>query len=374
MAITTKDFTTLVRDQVTAIQAGARVLVDLTIGSILRAAVEANASVHLWLQGLILYLLATTRAATSNGADLDSWALDFSFTRLAAVAATGQVTFARFTPAAQAVVLVGATVQTGDGSQKYTVTLDTTNSAYNSTLGGYVLAAAVASINVPVAALVAGSAGNAQAAQINSITSPISGVDTCSNAAPFTNGADAESDPAFRLRFISYIASLSKATKQAIGNAITSLKQGVTYTLTENLTYGGVAQPGYFYVVVDDGTGSPSGAFLSTVSNAIDAVRGFTISFGVFAPTLLTANIAATIVTAAGYDHTATAALVGTAIRNYINALPLGTPLSYSRISQVAYDASPGVTNVTGATINAGTADISATAQQIIKAGTVAIA
>jgi hypothetical protein len=66
--------------------------------------VEANAGVVLWLQGLILQLLAATRAATSSGADLDT--LDGRLRPHAAgrVAATGQVTFSRFTSTLQAVV------------------------------------------------------------------------------------------------------------------------------------------------------------------------------------------------------------------------------------------------------------------------------
>ena len=139
MAISAQDFTTIVRNQVTSIQGAAKVLVDLTIGSILRAVIEANAAVVIWLQGLILQLLAITRAATSSGADLDSWVGDYGVSRLAAVAATGLVTFSRFTPTAQAVVPIGATIQTGDGLQTFSVTLDTTNGTYNSTLGGYVL-------------------------------------------------------------------------------------------------------------------------------------------------------------------------------------------------------------------------------------------
>ena len=47
----------------------------------------------------------------------------------------------------------------------------------------------------------------------------------------------------------------------------------MTYTLVENQTYAGATQYGYFYVVVDDGTGSPSSTLLSSVANAIDAVR-----------------------------------------------------------------------------------------------------
>lgn len=374
MAITTQDFTTLVRNQVTAIQGAAKVLVDLTVGSILRAVVEANAAVILWLQGLILQLLAITRAATSSGADLDSWVGDFGLTRLAAVAASGQVSFARFTPSQQAVVPVGTTIQTGDGSQQFAVTLDTTNPTYSASLGGYVLAAGVASINVPVAAVTAGAGGNVSAGQINTLTQALPGVDTVSNAAAFTNGVDAESDAALRIRFIAFVASLSKATKGAVGYAITSLKQGVIYTLVENQQYNGTTDYGYFYVVVDDGTGSPGSTFLSNVSNAIDAVRGVSIRFGVFAPVVVTANAGMTITTAAGYDHNAVVALVVAALQSYINGLTLGQTLTYSRLAQVAYDASPGVTNVTAVTLNGGTADVSATSKQVIKAGTLTVA
>lgn len=373
MAINTQDFTTITRNAVTAVQGAAKSLVDLTVGSVLRSVLEANSAIVLWLQGLILQLLATTRAATSNGTDLDSFMADFGVTRLPAVAASGQVTFSRFTPTNQAIVPIGATVQTADGTQQYSVTIDTTNTAYSQSLGGYVIAPATASVSVPVLASTAGAAGNANATAINTLTQGISGVDTVSNLAAFTNGADAESDASLRTRFIAYVASLSKATKAAVSYAITSLKQGLTYTLTENQTYGGVTQNGYFFVVVDDGTGAPPAQLLTSVANAIDLIRPVTSTFGVFAPVIVTANVVMITTTAPGYDHPTLVALVGTAIRNYINTLPLGTSLTYTRLAQVAYDASPGVTNVTGVTLNAGTADIPATALQVIKAGTVTV-
>ncbi|MGK5004105.1 baseplate J/gp47 family protein [Janthinobacterium sp. LB2P70] len=374
MSISTKDFVTLVRDAVTAIQGSASGLVNLTVGSILRAVVEANATVILWLQGLILQLLAATRAATSNDADLDSWMADFGVVRLGAVPASGLVSFSRFTPTAQAVVPVGATVLTLDGTQAYVALLDVKNSAYSALLGGYVLAPGVASINITVTASMPGAAANAVVGQIALINQPIPGVDTVTNAAGFTNGVDAEKNAALRARFITYIASLSKATKLAIGNAITSLAQGVTFSLTENFTYGGVAQNGYFFAVVDDGTGYPPSQLLLSAANAIDAVRPFTSTFGVFAPVVVTANIAMTITTAVGYDHAATAALVAKAINSYVNTLTLGNALTFSRLTQIAYDASPGVTNVTAVKLNGSTADLVATALQVIKTGTIGVA
>ena len=370
--ITTKDFSTIVSDMVTAIQGAAAVLVDLTIGSILRAVVEANAAVVLWLQGLILQLLAVTRAATSNTTDLDSWVADYGLTRIAAVAATGAVTFARFTPTLQATIPVGTLVQTADGTQQYQVIADVTQTAYNAGLGAYVIAAGVTSCSATVQALNAAAATNAAAGVISTLVQAISGVDTVTNPLGFTNGADAETDAALRVRFVNYIASLSKATKAAISYAITSIQPGVNFVLTENLTYAGAAQLDYFYVVVDDGSGSPPSSFITAVSNAIDAVRPIASTFGVYAPVVVTANVGMTITTGSGYVHATVATEVQAAIQAYINALPIGQTLPYTQLAAVAYGVG-GVTNVTGVTLNSGTADLTATQQQVIKAGTVTV-
>lgn len=371
MALNTKTFATIVSDQVTAIQAASARLIDTTIGSIVRAVAEANAAVVLWLQGLIVALLATTRASTSTGTDLDTWMADYGVTRLPAVAATGNVTFSRFTSTNAAQIPVGARVQTGDGTQVFAVVEDTTNPAYAG--GVYTLAAGVSSLAVKVQAVTAGAGNNVVIGAINTLATAISGIDAVTNAAAFTNGANAETDPALRLRFVSFVASLSKATKEAVGYAITSLQTGLTYTLVENQQYNGTTDYGYFYVVVDDGTGTPGSTLLNTVANAIDRVRPVTSRFAVFAPIVVNAAASMTATIAAGYDPVATKLLVKTAVTNYINGLGLGQPLAWSRLLQVAYDASPGVTNITGLTINGGTADIAATPKQVVKATTVSV-
>ncbi|MDW3683118.1 baseplate J/gp47 family protein [Cupriavidus sp. CV2] len=372
--VTSWDLPTTIQNMATSVQQKAKVLVDFTVGSVTRAVVEATAQVVIWLEGLILLLLQATRAATSSGADLDSWMLDYGLTRLAATASTGQVTFSRFTSTYQAVIPVGTVIQTADGTQQFTVIADSNQAAYSAALGGYVIAAGIASAVATVQAVNTSSVTNVLANTITTLTQAVQYVDTVTNAAAFTNGADAETDGAFRARFITYINGLSKATKTAVGNAILAVKQGLSYVLVENQTYGGLSQPGYFYAVVDDGTGSPPSTLLSSVSNAIDAVRPFCSTFAVFAPVVVTANVAMTITTAAGYSHSAVVALVQTALQSYINSLTIGQTLSFTRLAQVAYDASPGVTNVTGATLNSGTADLTATNQQIVKYGTVTVA
>jgi len=130
-----KSFTDLVRDQVSAIQGRAAGLVDFTVGSLLRSCAESNASALQWLQQLIVTLLINTRASTCSGLDLDSWMADFGFARLSASFATGSVTYSRFTATNSALIPIGSLVGSADGSQQFTVTIDTANATYNATLG-----------------------------------------------------------------------------------------------------------------------------------------------------------------------------------------------------------------------------------------------
>jgi uncharacterized phage protein gp47/JayE len=372
MALATQDFTTLVRNMVAAVQAGASTLLDMTAGSVLRAVIEAVASVLLWLQSLILQVLALTRAATSADADLDSWAADFGQTRLGADTATGTVTFSRYSPGQQAVVPLNTSVQTGDGSQVFVVALDITNPAYNAALGGYVLAVGTASVTVPVQAVTPGSGGNVLAGAVSVLGQAIPAIDTVSNAAAFANGADAETDAAFRTRLIAWFGSLSKATKTAVSYAVASVQQGLQVQIVENQQYSGLTDNGYFFTVVDDGSGFPSSTLLSTVNAAIEAVRGFGIRFGVFAPVVVTANVTMVITTAAGTAHATVVGQVGTALATFLNTLPLGASLPYTQLAALAY-AVTGVTNVTGVLINGATADINISVKQVIKAGTLVV-
>lgn len=374
MSLPTKDFTTLVREQAAMIQGAAKALIDLTVGSILRAVIEANAAVILWVQGLFLQVLAKTRAATCSGADLDSWMADYGIYRLAAVASTGNVTFSRFTTTQAATIPVGTIIESTDLTpEQFAVVADTTNPAYSSAHNAYVIAAGVAFVTVPVVCQTAGVEGNVLAGQISLLTSSIQGIDTASNASAFVNGMDAETDDGMRARFVAYIAGLNRGTKGAVAYAVSSAQQGASYTLVENYNYAGQAQAGFFYVIADDGSGSPTSGFLSNVFAAIEAIRPLGSTFAVYGPTKVVVAATLTITTASGYSHSAVAALVNAALQTYISSLPVGQSLNYSRIAQIAYDASPGVINVTAVTLNSATADITATGQQVIKPGTITV-
>jgi uncharacterized phage protein gp47/JayE len=374
----TYSFTEIVQNFATAVQGRAAKLIDFSEGSTLLSIGQAMAGVALWFQGMILALLAVTRAATSSGTDLDSWFADFGFTRLAANASSGQETFSRYTPTNQAVIPVGttATVQSADGSVQFAVIADTTNSAYDATQAAYVIPAGQASVNVTVQCLTAGAAGNVAAAAISDLVVSISGVDYVTNANAFTNGYDAETDAAARTRFILYLAGLSKATLAAIGAAILSVKQGLTYKIIENQTFSGTSQTGLLTVVVDDGTGAPSSDVKNSVASAVESTRAAGITYGVYGPTLLSAIVVMNITTSTATDapaHSTVTATVQAAILAYINSLAMGSSLKYSYLATIAYGASSYVTNVTSWTLNGGTADLTASGVQEIKTTSVTV-
>ena len=353
-----------------AAAAQAKAPLPYNLGSVELALAEADASVAQWLQSLIVQVLATTRASTSQGADLDSWMADFGLTRLPATQATGVLTFSRYTPTNAATIAVGTQVQSQDGTVTYAVIADATQPTYNASLNAYVIPAGTASATVSAQAVTAGSAGNVQIGVLTSLTSPIPGVDTVTNAAAITNGIDAESDAALRARFQLYIQSLEKGTLAAVGYALASMQQGITYTLTENQTYAGAQQLGYFYVVIDNGTGSPPASLISAAGAAIDAVRPVGVQFNVYAPQIVTANIAVNVTAQPGYTLFTVQSAVVTAITNYVNGLTLGQPLMWSYLYSLIYGVA-GVQEATGLTVNGGTADLPCTTQQVIKAGTV---
>lgn len=378
MAISSKDFNTLVQEMVAAMQGRAAALIDFSVGSILRALTESVAAQVVWLQGLVLQLLASTRAATSTGADLDSWMADYGLARLPAVAAHGLVTFSRYTVDGTANIPLGTVIQTQDGLQKYIVQADSQNMAFNPTLNAYVMTAGLQSVDVPVQAFVAGTAGNMPAGQINALGQALPGVDTVSNAMDFENGVDAEGDDAFRLRFTQHIASLSKATMTAIDDAISSVPGASSYDVVENLDINGNPAPGSFYVVVDDGSGAPDEVFLGNVAAQVEAVRPLAVTFSVHPPLLTTVDISISVAVSDNYDAPATRAAVQDALRRFVNGLGMGSGLPYTRLIQIAYDASAGVANVSnvvlsGAQIGNSTSDVAGIPKQIIKPGLITV-
>jgi uncharacterized phage protein gp47/JayE len=368
LALSLQSFTQMVRNSAAATQGSCAQLLDLTIGSVLRALLEANASIGLWMQWLILQVLASTRLATSTDTAVDSFIADYTLQRLPGVAASGEVTLSRFSATGTALVLPGVQVTTSDLSQSFAVTTDLTNPDWNAALGGYLLIDGEAAITVPVQATAVGIAGNVQVGTLSLLGSAVPGIDTVTNALAFSNGADTESDTQVKLRFANYIASLSKATLLAIAYAISQVQQGLSWFIDEN-------QPtvGHFSVTVDDGTGNPPAALLSLIFTAIDQVRPIGSTFSVAGPVIIVINVTATIIASPNINQPSLFVPIKSALDDYLDTLPIGVDVSYTRLITVIYGAVSGISNVTNLLINGSNSDIAIGPSGVAKAGTVVL-
>jgi hypothetical protein len=152
--------------------------------------------------------------------------------------------------------------------------------------------------------------------------------------------------------------SRSKATRTAIEAAIMSTQQGLRWLLTENADPSGAARPGFFTITLDDGSGSPPASILNAVSSAVDAVRPVGTMFAVVPPQIINVTVNLSLSYSAAAPVAVVNQNVSTAIAQFINSLAIGAGLPVSRVAQLAYDADPGVSNVTGILLNGQVGDL----------------
>lgn len=371
MALQLQNFQTMLQNMAASSKGACSKLIDFTVGSVLRSIMEAGASIGLWLQFLILTVLQGTRLATSTGSQCDSFGADFSFSRLPATNATGTVTFSRFTPTAAALIPAGKQVRTADGTQTFIVTTDTTNSLWNASMTGYLIPAGSASGTVPVQSLNLGTQANVLAGAINLIVGAISGVDTVTNQSALAGAVNAETDPAFKLRFANYIQTRAQCTLAAINYAITSVQQNISCSISEFVNAALAYTPGSFVAFIDDGSGNPPAATIQAASTAVNLSRACGIQYAVQGPSTITANITFTLTVGAGVIKANILASVESAVAAWIDTLTMGSPMPYTKLAQQIYAANAGINNVSNLLVNGATADLGGAANQVVRAGTV---
>jgi hypothetical protein len=372
----------IVQQQTSQTQSTALNLIDFSVGSILLALLQANAGNTLWLQGLISSLLAVTRLSTSAGVDVDSFIQQVSLFRNPATAATGTVTFSRATTTQATTVPVGAIVSVSPsvnavGTQTvnnltFVVTADTTNGNFNPVTNSYDIGIGIASIDVPVTCTTPGTIGNVSAGQINTLNTIILYVDTVTNGSPFTNGLNIQSDQSTKNSFVNYIQGLSRANKAGIDFAVsqTMIDTGEAverFNSVENFDPSGGSHPGFFYVAIDNGSGSASSQLIAQAIANVQLYRGFTINFNVIGPTVISVAMSFTITLITNPTETQTQVTnnIQTALIAFINTVPFNTVLPYSRLLEVIYDSDPNIFNVTNLVVNGSDDDLTSTPTSI---------
>jgi hypothetical protein len=146
------------------------------------------------------------------------------------------------------------------------------------------------SVDVQVIALGAGTSGNVATGLIDTISTPISGVEYIKNFSSFLNGADPETSEERKLRFSKYIDGLSRGTIASVYYAIfnkTETYPVYTATILEN-------QPtsGFLTIYVGDSSGVASQALKDDVLQAVEQYRGVGITVAIKSPTVVTVDVA----------------------------------------------------------------------------------
>jgi len=342
----------------------------LSPGSVLLALFEAVGSQLDFLQAIAQAITLLSRAATSTGGDLDTWMADFNFPRLPATYAVGPVQLLKYTATTSIVSIQAATlnssnvyiggglVQTVGGAVVYQLIPDANQTAYNADSNSYQFPIGATSITVTAQSVLSGSAYNVAIGALSQLGSQMIGVDAANNTVPISNGVNAETDIAFRARFVLYLSTLAEATKSAIIAAASSIQQGLQVGTQENLLSTGTVQNGSFTVFVDDGTGSPPTSLLTQVYGAVDLVRAFSIQPFVVGPNVQNATIVLNVRLITGYLLATVQVAVQNAIAVVVNALTTNQTLFVSAITQAAL-AVAGVAGVqSGVTINGFATDL----------------
>ena len=371
MSLSLRSFATTVSTAVTAAQAACTSLLDMSVGTPGRAILEAVSAVGLWFQYVALQILTRNRLSTSQGEDVDSFVADFGLTREAGVAATGDVTFASFSSGStSATIPVGATVRTVSGVT-YAVVKDSALSSWSNTASGYVRAAGMQSLTLPVQCIAAGTTGNVSAGAICLLGTAISGIDTVTNSASFTNGTDGETDAELRSRFVTWLNTLDRATLSAIVGAVEGLATNIMVQGVENVDSAGNFYPGNIVLYVDDGSGDISDAVLTEAITVANEYRASPVSIQVVRPSVVKPTVSMTLTLTPGADSSSVETAITDAIDAYFNALAIGAGAVYSKLSVLAYGASSSVSSISNLLLNGGTSDIAGVTGTAVRAGTV---
>jgi hypothetical protein len=215
---------------------GNPVLPNLQSGNFALAVAQADANQATVLQYMAILTTNFARATTCSGPDLDSWMADYDFPRIQAGFATVTVTFTAPGVLAQAAFIpVGTVVTTPGAAIQYAAIADPNNANFNSSTQTYTIPIGSSATNVLTQALVSGVANNVQSGQLSQLLQPIAGVASVTNALSSTGGTDAETDDAYRARFVKYINGLSQATEDAIDEKLITLQAGLKIQLIENV-------------------------------------------------------------------------------------------------------------------------------------------
>ena len=233
------------------------------------------------------------------------------------------------------------------------------------------------SVDATANCVFSGTAGNAGAETIIVMPSSPAGIEDVINYEAFTGGTDSETDDALRARVPAYLASLARATKDALIGAALSVS---------GVESASVVEPnpptGFITLYIDNGSGTATSDLCNAVREVIEgtvagteAYRGVALGVNVVAPVIQYVDISMVIVREPSAVLATISANITTALTSYMMTLGLTDVLYRSKVIEIAQNVS-GVVSIDVATVTLDgytTGDITPNADETLKAGIITI-
>lgn len=352
--ISVKKYKELLSDMVSWIVANQNKLTDFNEGSMIRTALEAIA-----LFGEQLYI--KSRVGFEDGlVEVPFYA--FNFEKDTSQKAAGEVVFSRAGTSGTEPIPIGTLCATADGLQ------------FETTEAGEISAGNNDSSAIDIRAMKAGSLYNVAASTITIIVSPLSGVDSVTNASATSGGLDEESDAAFLERFQQFIEGLGEAN---VAGLITGAK-GVSGVRSASVVEHFPPSSSYnASVYIDDGAGNAPQALLDSVEDVLigdgtTAVPGYKaagVNIQVLAPTKVTITVTVEVDDEGTVSREALEYQIENAISGYINNLLIGEDCIRNKIIEAII----AVTGVADLTLTVPAANTTISGVQIARTGVITI-
>lgn len=345
MAFQTKNFVSIVASMINWMKATQSKITDFSIGSVARTLVEAPAAeIDELYQQMFIGLKEAIPVSIYNS---------FNFALLPIARATGLVRVTITAVAGPTIILANAGFTLPNGT------------LYNST-GDVTIAAGLTFADVPVAAAMAGSAGNVAPNKLFAMTPTPATLVSASNISAFSSGADGETEDQRKLRFNSYISSLNRGTVASLKYAMKTVtvadaggnvtERVLSATVIEPFILDALQPVSLVNCFIHNGVGATSAALLA---NTVKALYGYVdvngnviagwkaagVNVQVYLATETAVPITGTVAALPGFDKPALVTAMTSAIDAYIKGLDIGVNAVKSEIIRQAMQV-PGAYNI----------------------------
>lgn len=327
-----KHFDQIVASELNWLASVQSLITDYNIGSVNRTILEA---VAMELEEFYYRMIDALEQALP-----ESVYESFEFARAAATTASGVVTFGRSTIAGQDYLIPAGTI------------VSTAELITFRTLADVTLLTGQQTVQANILAVKAGASGNVKANSIVSLNSAILGIETVTNAAAVSGGADIESAESRAERFRIFVDALPRTTNGGlVGGAFTAkLVDSGTGAVLEQVRHAKVVEPyqtgqgprGEVDVYIDNGAGSASVELVAEAQKIIDGYtdgatevigyRAAGVVVNVKAVTADPVNVAASVDVLPGFTVPAVHDAVQQSIANYFDSLGIHDTLDWESI------------------------------------------